>query len=172
MKAVRVLLFIGVLGTLAAQSVPAAQGSGPASGELFEGSWSAFGQRQELQTESGQPAVTVQLSGAVAIATGAGLSRGFRGEVLGFDDGAGLASGRVMWTDSKGDRIFSILKGDRVAAAGRQMHGTITGGTGRYAGVTGEYEFHWQYMIAAEANLIGGRAVDLRGRVRGGSRRP
>jgi len=32
----------------------------------------------------------VQLSGAVAIAGGEGLSRGFRGEVIGFDDGSGV----------------------------------------------------------------------------------
>ncbi len=50
------------------------------------------------------------------------------------------------------------------------MRGTITGGTGRYAGITGEYEFRWQYLIAAEGDVVHGRAVDLRGSVRGGPR--
>jgi hypothetical protein len=43
------------------------------------------------------------------------------------------------------------------------MRGTITGGTGRYAGLTGQYEFHWQYLITADGSMISGRAVDLRG---------
>ena len=178
MKAVIVFLFTGLVVALSAQTVPAppvssaAQGAAPAaSGQAFEGTWSATGQRQTLPTEDGDLAVTVQLSGAVAITTGAGLSRGFRGEVIGFDDGAGLVAGRVVWTDERGDRIFSALNGEGLAAAGRQMRGTIVGGTGRYAGVTGEYEFRWHYLIAAEGSVVNGRAVDLRGRVRLGGRR-
>ena len=170
MRAVIALLITGVIVVaLAAQVGPPAQAPVPA-GQTFEGTWSASGQRQTLPTEAGQPAVTVQLSGAVTITTGAGLSRGFRGEVIGFDDGAGLIAGRVVWTDEKGDRIFSVLKGEALAA-GRQMRGTITGGTGRYAGIAGEYEFRWQYLIAAEGSLVNGRAIDLRGRVRAGGTR-
>jgi len=168
-----VFLFTGMVAAVGAQVVPAppgapaAQGAEPAtSGQAFEGTWSAAGQRQTLLTEAGQPAVTIQLSGAVAITIGAGLSRGFRGEVIGFDDGRGAVAGRAVWTDEKGDRIFSVLRGEGMAAAGRQMRGTITGGTGRYAGMTGEYEFRWHYLIAAEGDGVNGRAVDLRGRVR------
>ena len=171
MRAVIVVLFTGLVGALAAQAVPAVQVPDLASsGQAFEGTWSAAGERQTLPTEAGQPAVTVRLSGAVAITTGAGLGRGFRGEVIGFDDGVGVVAGRAVWTDEKGDRIFSVLKGDRLAAAGRPMRGTITGGTGRYVGLTGEYEFRWQYLIAGDGNLISGRAVDLSGRVRRGGR--
>ena len=77
----------------------------------------------------------------------------------------------MVWTDERGDRIFSGIYGDALASAGRQMRGTITGGTGRYAGFTGEYEFRWQHLITVEGNAVNGRAVDLRGRVRssGGS---
>ncbi|MCU0250283.1 MAG: hypothetical protein MUE61_08750 [Vicinamibacterales bacterium] len=131
----------------------------------FEGTLSATGQRQSIATESGRPATTVQLSGPVAIAAGAGLSRAFRSEVVGFDDGAGLTVLRGVWTDDRGDRIFTRLKGETVAS-GRRIAGTITGGTGRYAGITGEYSFEWQYVVEAEAGTISGRAVGLRGRYR------
>ena len=144
------------------------QTSQPA-GQAFEGTWSASGQRQSLMTELGRPAVTVQLSGAVSITTGTGLGRGFRGEAIGFDDGGGLAAGSAVWTDDRGDRIFSVIQGATMAAAGRQVHGTITGGSGRYAGVTGEYEFTWQHLITTEGNAVNGRAVDLRGRVQPGT---
>jgi hypothetical protein len=138
--------------------------------QLFEGTWSASGQRQILQTEPGRSAVTVQLSGAVMITTGTGLSRGFRGEVIGFDDGLGWIAARAVWTDDRGDRIFSGINGDSLSSAGRQMHGTILGGTGRYAGFSGEYEFRWQNLISVEGNQMNGRAVDLRGHVLAGAR--
>jgi hypothetical protein len=137
-------------------------------GQVFEGTWSASGQRQILHTDSEWSAVTVQLSGALTITTGAGLSRGFRGEVIGFDDGAGLIAGRAVWTDEHNDRIFSGIYGDAITSSGNQMRGTITGGTGRYAGMTGEYEFRWQNLLTTEDNVVHGRAVDIRGRVRAG----
>jgi len=137
-----------------------------ATGQVFEGTWSASGQRQILKTEPGRTATTVQLSGPVTIRTGAGLSRGFRGEFIGFDDGAGLVAARAVWTDDKGNRIFSGIVGEAFALAGRQMRGTITGGTGRYAGMTGEYEFRWQHLVNVDDVMVSGRAVDLRGRVR------
>ena len=112
--------------------------------------------------------MTVQLSGAVSITTGTGLGRGFRGEAIGFDDGGGLAAGSVVWTDDRGDRIFSVLRGEAMAAAGRQMRGTITGGSGRYTGFAGEYEFTWQHVITTDGNAVNGRAIDLRGRVQAG----
>jgi hypothetical protein len=151
---------------IAAQA-PAPAQQAPASDvwRSFEGTLSASGQRQTLPTESGRPAVTAQLSGAVAITAGEGLSRGFRGEVIGFDDGAGLTVLRGVWTDDRGDRIFSQLKGEAVES-GRRIVATITGGTGRYAGITGEYSFEWQYVVEAEAGVMSGRAVGLRGRYR------
>jgi hypothetical protein len=146
---------------------PSQEAPAPDAWRAFEGTLSASGQRQTLPTESARPAVTVQLSGAVAITAGEGLSRGYRGEVIGFDDGAGLAVGRAVWTDDRGDRIFSRITGDTVAS-GRRIAGVITGGTGRYAGITGDYSFDWQYVVEAEAGTIQGRAVGLRGRYRAG----
>ncbi|HEX5070656.1 MAG TPA: hypothetical protein VFV78_10635 [Vicinamibacterales bacterium] len=147
-------------------------GPAPAeAGQAFEGTWSASGQRQVLPTEAGVSALTIQLSGAVSLRTSGGLSRGFRGEVLGFDDGTGLAAGRAVWTDDRGDRIFSVLQGDVLAAGNRQMRALITGGTGRYAGFSGEYEFHWRHLITVEGAQVSGQAVNLRGHVRPGSAR-
>jgi hypothetical protein len=102
----------------------------------FAATWSASGQRQILATENSHAATTVQLSGAITVTTSAGLSRGFRGEVIGFDDGAGLIAGRAVWIDDKRDQIFSMLTGGGFADTGRQIHGRITGGTGRYEGIT------------------------------------
>jgi hypothetical protein len=131
----------------------------------FEGTWSASGQRHTVAIEGGALAAVVEVSGAVVLTHGEGLSRGFRGEAIGFDDGQGGSVGRAIWTDERGDRIFSRLKGEALQA-GRRVVGTITGGTGRYAGLTGEYAFSWQYLLVPENGLIQGRALRLEGRVR------
>jgi di/tricarboxylate transporter len=76
---------------IAAQApAPAQPAAGPGAWRSFEGSLSASGERQTRPTESGRPASTVRSSGPVAFTSGEGLSRGFRVEVIGFDDGAGL----------------------------------------------------------------------------------
>jgi len=110
-------------------------------------------------------ATVVGISGAVVLKTGEALGRGFEAEAIAFDDGEGLSVGRCVWTDAHGDRIFSRLKGEPLVT-GRRIVGTITGGTGRYEGLEGEYSFTWQYVVAAEDGAIQGRAVRLEGRVR------
>jgi len=134
----------------------------------FEGTWSASGRRETLAVEGGGAAAVVEVSGAIVLASGDGFGRGFRGEVIGFDDGEGTSVGRSVWTDEKGDRGFSRLQGESMQA-GKRFVGTITGGTGRYAGLAGEYSFTWQYVLSAEdggPGAIQGRAVGLTGRVR------
>jgi len=131
----------------------------------FEGTWSASGRRQSLPTETGATAAIVEVSGAISLTAGEGLSRGFRGEVIGFDDGQGLSAGRSVWTDERGDRLFSRIKGESMQT-GKRFVGAITGGTGRYAGLEGEYSFTWQYVVSTEDGAIQGRAVGLVGRVR------
>ena len=43
------------------------------------------------------------------------------------------------------------------------------GGTGRYAGATGTYEFSWRFVIETEDGIVQGQSVGLNGRVRVGS---
>jgi hypothetical protein len=133
----------------------------------FEGTWSVSGRRHAVALEDGKEAAIVELSGAVVLTSGEGLSGGFRGEVIGFDDGEGLSVGRSVWTDENGDQLFSRLKGERIET-GRRIAGTVTGGTGRYAGLSGEYSFTWRYVVPSEDGRIQGRVVDLSGRIRRG----
>jgi hypothetical protein len=93
---------------------------------------------------------------------------GFRSEVIALNDGASGLLGRSVWTDERGDQVFSELKGEGTAKRNR-ITGTFLGGTGRYAGVTGGYEFSWQFVIEAEDGSIQGRAVGLKGRFRLGT---
>ena len=146
-------------------TAPAAQGTTPGEWQAFEGSWSVSGRRSSVPAEGGTTAAVVEVSGAVVLTTAGGLGRGFRGEAVGFDDGQGVSLGRAVWTDEHGDRLFSRLKGEPLET-GRRIVGTITGGTGRYAGLEGEYSFTWKYLLSAEDGAIQGRAVRLEGRAR------
>jgi hypothetical protein len=147
---------------------PALTGQAPTPAEAwrpFEGTWSAEGRRQVVAMEGGAVAAIVGISGAVVLTSGEGLSRGFRGEAVVFDEGPGVSVGRAVWTDESGDRIFSRLRGEAMQT-GKGLVGKVTGGTGRYQGLEGEFWFSWQYVVSSDDGVVQGRAVGLKGRVR------
>jgi hypothetical protein len=130
----------------------------------FAGTWSASGHRHTVAIEGGGVASVAAISGAVVLTTAEGLSRGFLGQAIAFEDGAAF-SGRCVWTDEQGDHVFSRLSGEPLGT-GKRVVASITGGTGRYAAFEGEFSFTWQYVVSAEEGLVQGRAVGLAGRVR------
>ena len=164
---VRVGLWVLSLGLVASALVatPHAQGSASDAWRTFHGSWSAIGRRQTIPTDGGRTAAVIQLAGAVVLTDGGGASLAFQAEAIGFDDGGSLSAGRAVWTDARGHRVFSVLRGEPLET-GRRIAGTITGGTGRYAGVTGDYSLTWQYIVSADDNVVQGRTSDLKGRLR------
>lgn len=137
----------------------------------FEGSWNASGTRHTLRLGGQHQASVIDVSGSMLLSGDSRLGIGFRAEVIGFSDDQHGLVGRAVWTDERGDRVFSELKGEKVVT-GNRITGTITGGTGRYDGVTGDYGFQWQYVIEAEEGTIQGRAIGLKGRVRRGGKQP
>jgi hypothetical protein len=155
-----------VLLVAAACSGPPIDRAVPAPGQTrtFEGTWSASGTRRTLDLEPGHRASIFSLAGSLLLTGEGGRSFGFRGDVVGFSDSATGGTGECVWTDERGDRVFSRLRGQPLGT-GSQVTGTITGGTGRWAGVTGEYELQWQYVIDSDDGTVSGRAVGLKGRV-------
>jgi hypothetical protein len=139
----------------------------PAVGEwrAFEGTWTATGTRQTLHLGPGHTASTFSLSGSLLLTGQRGLGVGFRAEALGFSDGLTGGGARAVWTDERGDQVFSELRGSAIGS-GIQLTGTILGGTGRYAGVTGEYELRWRWVVQTEDGVISGRTDSLKGRAK------
>ena len=72
--------------------------------------------------------------------------------------------GRAVWTDEHGDQVFSELQGE-TTATGNRLFGTFLGGSGRYAGVTGSYEFSWRFLLEAEDGTVQGQSTGLKGQV-------
>lgn len=134
----------------------------------FEATVSASGRRETLAVEGGRVASTLRLSGSLVVTGADGLGKGFRAEFLGFDDGSGTGTARAVWTDDAGDKVFSRMVGSNMQA-GRQTSATITGGTGRYAGISGTYTFTWQYVMPDEHGAVHVRVVSMKGRYRVGS---
>ena len=130
----------------------------------FTGSWNAAGSRQSISLGTDRRASVLRLSGSMLLAGTNRPGAGFRSEVVALVDSATGLVGRSVWTDERGDQVFSELQGEGTAKH-NHLKGTFLGGTGRFVGVTGSYEFSWQFVMEGEEGAVQGRAVDLKGRV-------
>ena len=130
----------------------------------FQGSWNAAGSRHTIPLGADRKGSIVDLRGSMLLAGTGRPGVGFRAEVIALVDSETGLVGRGVWTDERGDQVFSELKGEGTKDE-NHITGTILGGTGRYAGAVGTYEFSWQYVIELEDGSIQGRAVGLKGRV-------
>jgi hypothetical protein len=138
-----------------------------ASGEWveFTGSWNAAGTRQTIPLGADRRASVLRLSGSLLLEGADRPGVGFRSEVVAHVDSATGLVGSGVWTDERGDQAFSRLEGEGTATDNR-LKGTFLGGTGRFVGLTGTYEFSWKHVIESEDGSVQGRAVGLKGRVR------
>ena len=133
----------------------------------FQGSWNGAGSRHTITLGEGRSSSIVRLRGTMLL-TGQGRpSVGFQSEVIGLTDSATGFQGRSVWTDERGDQVYSELQGEGTATKNR-IRGTVLSGTGRYAGATGSYEFSWHWVMEGEEGTVQGRTVDLKGRVQPG----
>jgi hypothetical protein len=133
----------------------------------FKGSWNSVGSRHTISLGEDRVGSIVDLKGTMLLTGPDRPGVGFQSEVIGLTDSATGFQGRSVWTDEHGDQVYSELKGEGTAAKNR-IAGTILSGTGRYAGVTGSYEFSWQWVMEGEDGAVQGRAVDLQGHVQPG----
>ena len=137
----------------------------PGEERRFSGTMTLTGPRQTLPAAGDRPATTFQLSGTALLSGEKRPAQGYRTEIIGYSDTRRGMQASSVWTDRNGDRAFSELRADE-AGPDRPVIGTFIGGTGRYAGITGEYRFTWQYMVGNEEGGVGARVTDLQGWVR------
>lgn len=145
--------------------IPSPESPAPGEWRTFEGTWSASGTRQTIKLEADHRASIFDLTGSLLLIGDQGLGVGFQAQAIGFTDSLTGMQGRCVWTDERGDKVYSDLKGEFVAT-GNHIVGTFVGGTGRYAGATGEYSFQWEFIVESEDGTVSGRAIDLKGRAR------
>jgi hypothetical protein len=141
----------------------------PGEVQTFTGTWSATGDRQTMKLEPGHKAEIFRLSGSLLLAGEQRLRKGFKAVSIGFSDNlSGGLQGRSVWTDDRGDKVFSEFHGSG-EVPGKLIEGRFLGGTGRYARVSGEYTFRWKHLINNENGKVSGRVVDLKGWFRDGA---
>lgn len=131
----------------------------------FGGSWTATGTRRTLQLGPERRASVFDLSGSLQLTGETRPAVGFKAEAIGLSDSSSGLEGRALWTDERGEQVHSELRGEVLGGA-KHITGTITSGTGRYAGASGEYGFDWQYVLETEDGSVSGRAIDLEGHAR------
>lgn len=165
---IRTFARTGLCASAALLAMGAMQARGDDGWRDFEGSWSASGTVHIIELGGARKASLADFSGTLLLSGPSRPGVGFRGEALALSDTETGMVGRAVWTDENGDQVFSELAGGG-PAKGSKVNGTFIGGTGRYAGATGSYEFTWQYVLSAEDGTVQGRATGLKGRVRAGS---
>ena len=90
-----------------------------------------LGYANRLDLGSDHRASIVHLNGALLLTGENTPGVGFGGEFVGFADTQSGMVGRAVWTDDRGDQVFSDLKGEWVGT-GNRVTGIFFGGTGRY----------------------------------------
>ncbi len=145
----------------------AAVGDHPAAGEWreFQGIWTAVGSRHGITLGSSRRASIANFDGTLLLSGDARPAVGFRAEAIVLNDSATGMVGRAVWTDQNGDQVYSELKGQGTKT-GNRIVGIFLGGTGRYRGATGSYEFSWRFVLESEDGTVQGQSEGLKGRVR------
>ena len=166
-----VLCFVSFFALLTTGCSHAPQDSRSASsnGEWhdFKGTWTAAGSRSIMPFGGNRRTAISILKGSLVLAGPSRPYVGFRAEAFVFNDTATGMVGRAVWTDEHGDQAFSELRGEGTAD-NNKITGTFVGGTGRYAGAQGTYEFSWRFVLENEDGVVEGQSMDLKGRVRAG----
>ena len=131
----------------------------------FQGTWNAAGNRSVMQLGDDRRASISDLSGSLLLSGRSRPAVGFRAEAIVFTDTLSGTIGRAVWTDDHGDQAFSELRGQGTRTDNKVV-GAFTGGTGRYAGISGEYEFSWRFLLESVEGEVQGQSFGLVGRVR------
>jgi hypothetical protein len=130
----------------------------------FQGIWTAVGKREAIPLGGDRRASMTNFNGSLVLSGPSRPGVGFRAEAIVLNDSATGMVGRAVWTDERDDQIFSELRGE-TTATGNRIIGTFLGGSGRYAGAAGSYEFSWRFLLEAEDGTVQGQSMGLKGQV-------
>lgn len=131
----------------------------------FSGMWTAAGRRQDIGLGGDRRASVADYSGSLMLYGTSRPALGFRAEAVVLNDSATGLIGRAVWTDDSDDHIYSELRGESTPA-GNHIVGTFVGGSGRYKGATGTYEFSWRFLLESEDGIVQGQSTGFGGKVR------
>src|SRR5215813_6885614 len=123
---VYVALLVGVAST--PLSAWAQATSGADEWHEFQGTWTAVGRRQVIPLGGDRRASIADFNGSLVLSGPSRPAVGFRAEAIVLNDSLTGLVGRAVWTDERGDQVFSELRGE-TTAAGNRLFGTFLGGS-------------------------------------------
>ena len=94
---------------------PPASVAPPGEWREFEGTWNATGTRHTISLGADRKAAVLDLTGTMLLAGKGRPGVGFRSEVIALSDSATGLIGRSVWTDERGDQVYSEIKGEGTA---------------------------------------------------------
>jgi len=164
------LLTFAALVVTACSRAPQRSISLPAGDEWleFQGTWTTAGSRYVIGLGNDRQASIANFNGSLLLTGPSRPAIGFRAEAIVLNDSISGMVGRAVWTDERGDQAYSELRGSGTATSNKIV-GTFLGGTGRYSGAAGEYDFSWRFVLENEDGSVQGQSIGLKGRVRVGS---
>ncbi len=89
----------------------------------FQGTWTAAGDRHTIRLGSDRRASIANLNGTLLLAGTARPGLGFRAEAIVLNDSVSGMVGRAVWTDERGDQVYSELRGEGTATGNRIQSG-------------------------------------------------
>ena len=154
------LMLAGIGSALPAQAAPE-----DSEWHEFSGTWTAAGRRQDIGLGGDRRASVADYSGSLMLYGSSRPALGFRAEAVVLNDNTTGLIGRAVWTDDRDNHVYSELRGES-GPAGNRIVGTFVGGSGRYKGATGDYEFSWRFLLESEDGIVQGQSMGLSGKVR------
>ena len=172
-SSVHVVLLVSVLGIAGCGHASRDAASAPTTEgwHEFQGTWTAAGRRYVMSLGADRQTTIANLDGSIVLQGPNRPALGFRAEAMLLNDTATGLVGRAVWTDELGDQAYSELKVEN-AMQSKKIYGTFLGGTGRYAGITGTYDFAWRFLLETEDGTVQGQSIGLQGRVQISSGHP
>jgi hypothetical protein len=163
----RSTLLLVVLMVAGGAASPARAQTAPKDSEWheFSGTWTAVGSRQVIGLGGDRLASVADYSGSLMLYGASRPALGFRAEAVVLNDSTTGLIGRAVWTDDTDNHVYSELS-DETTPTGKRIVGTFVGGSGRYKGATGTYEFSWRFLLEAEDGTVQGQSMGLSGKVR------
>lgn len=162
----RLILRILLCGVLLLATSPMTQSHAAESGE-FKGTMIANGTRAPFPFGDGRQVFTFKLGGHVSLQTPLGKKKDYWSECIGLADSTTGIVGRCVWKDLDGPEIYLTIQSDKLQQ-GSQVNGTIVGGSGKLAGISGDLSFNWSSVITqtdAEGSVnVTGQTRNLAGR--------
>ncbi len=119
-------------------SVPAS--ADPAREGSFTARWVVSGTWRGMGLEGTREVILADLTGRLDVTHGSGEIVDLATRCLVYSDSAKGGTGSCRWRHPSGDEIFVEVDGG-LLAEDAPVSGRLTGGTGRYAGISGEFGF-------------------------------